>query len=207
MSKKTVYIILISLAVIILLAVVLISVKKPSSQNVPADAQQNTGQQNNASPLAKGDKGGFLEEQAVEVTVKETDPKILEEESIKSFAKTFFERYGSFSSDSNYENFSSLRSLMTDKANKEMESYIEKLRNLEIKKLGNGRTEEFYGVTTKVLSVKVEQMMDLSAKVNISYQKQEKRGDKDIAVSYGKAEMELVKEEGVWEVEGVDSEL
>lgn len=195
MSKKNISIIIVSIVIIFILAVILIVVKKSPSQNVSEEARQNTQQRNDAAPFAKGDKGGFLEEQSVEVAVKETDMKVLEEESIKSFAKIFFERYGSFSSDSNYENFNSLKPLMTDNANKEMEKHVKTVK--EKNKSG------FYGVTTKVLSVKVDEMMDLSAKVNVSYQKQEKVGEKEPAISYGTAEMEMVKEGDVWMAERI----
>ncbi len=205
MNKKKLLIILISLAVIILLAVILIVAKKSPNENISDGAQQDTEQQSNSNNLASSSIEGFGAPQ--DVAVKEADPEVIEEEGIKTFAKTFYERYGSFSSDNNYESFDSLRPLMTEGAIKEMEVYIEKLRNKEIKKLGNGATGEFYGVTTKVLSVKVEQMTDLAAKVSISYQKQEIIGDNEPAVSYGNAEMEMIKKEGVWEVEGIDSEL
>ncbi|MFH0856888.1 MAG: hypothetical protein V1860_03255 [bacterium] len=203
MNKKKLLIILISLAAIILLAVVLISIKKSPVQNISIDTQQDIGDQNNAAPLAKGDKGGFLEEQAVEVAVKEADPEVIEEEGIKTFAKTFYERYGSFSSDDNYKSFDSLRPLMTAQAVKEMEEQVKSQNHALSEAEWSKVKSEFYGVTTKVLSVKVEQKMDLSAHVSISYQKQETIGDEDLKISYGNAEMELVKEGGVWMAEGI----
>lgn len=126
-----------------------------------------------------------------EVKTPEIDEKTRKEASLKTLAKSFAERWGSFSNHSDYDNFASLKPSMTPEMQKWADSYLEK-EKARIKDFS------FYGVITKVLSEKVEGDIKDAAKINLVCQKQESLNNEDIKVSYSDISLGFVQKDGKW---------
>lgn len=133
------------------------------------------------------------------VKTPEIDEKTRKEASLKTLAKSFAERWGSFSNHSDYDNFTSLKTSMTPEMQKWADSYLEE-EKARIKDFS------FYGVITKVLSGKVEGDIKDAVKVNLVCQKQESLNNEDIKVSYSNISLGFVQKDGKWLVSEIHME-
>jgi hypothetical protein len=126
---------------------------------------------------------------------QEIDPTTLLKSELTIKARTFIERYGSYSSDAQFANLEDLLSLMSERLANETRNYIaqEKLK----------RPAEFYGLTTKVLSIELKNFIpDASADFFASCQQQETRG-KTTTISYKKTELKMIFENNSWKVDEI----
>lgn len=73
------------------------------------------------------------------------DGRVWEEDDFKQIARSFAERFGSFSNHSDYGNIEDLRSLMTAKMKIWADDYVLNLRS------SKDKTGAYYGITTKAL--------------------------------------------------------
>ena len=109
-------------------------------------------------------------------SVNNTNQQINKVDSIVEFtsiAKLVAERFGSYSSDThNFANLRDMRSLMTDKMRQWIDNLIDSLL------IDNSLPKEYYGVTTKALSVKtVSYNKEQDVEVVVLCQKTETKGD------------------------------
>lgn len=119
---------------------------------------------------------------------------------IESAAIFVAERFGSYSTDTdNFKNLRDAQFLMTEKMKREVDNMIDNYSK-------NSLTgDNYYGVTTKVVSVEILNQSNLSdgiAKILVSTQRVETRGKENPTVKtrYQKLEMVLVNR-GKWLVE------
>jgi hypothetical protein len=127
-------------------------------------------------------------------------PSILTKEpstqsTLMAVAMTFAERFGSFSSESNFENIRDLEVMMTDKMQDWTDSFIAKNQDFG---------GEFYGIITRVLNVEIINLADdeSQAQVLVSTQREETRGGViKPRVFYQKILLNLVQENGNWKVD------
>ncbi|HBR80655.1 MAG: hypothetical protein UX09_C0010G0002 [Candidatus Uhrbacteria bacterium GW2011_GWE2_45_35] len=120
--------------------------------------------------------------------VEEIQPSGLE-----SLAKTFSERYGSYSSESDFANLSDVLPLMNSTLRAQTENFIETAK----------QSGEYYGVTTRVLSVSIVSLDEEngSASLEISTQREESiGGPENSVVKYQKLFLNYVMEGEVWKV-------
>jgi hypothetical protein len=111
--------------------------------------------------------------------------------SLQSLAVTFVERYGSYSSESEFANLYDVMDLMTASLKAQTEAFITSAK----------MSEEYYGVTTRVLSTDVLSSSETSAAVEASTQREESKGSpQNSEVSYKKLLLNCVKEDGLWKV-------
>ncbi|MFC1613558.1 hypothetical protein ACFL23_04485 [Patescibacteria group bacterium] len=123
----------------------------------------------------------------------------IEQQNLKTFASSFVERWGSYSSDSNCENLISLKILSTDAMKIEID------RLVSTGKCGAMDTVTgFYGVSTKALSSNIKNIDANSAVLRVMCQKKIEEND-DVRVVYEEVEVEMVKEAGKWLVDGISS--
>ncbi|MFH0854360.1 MAG: hypothetical protein V1891_02620, partial [bacterium] len=120
MSKQKKIILIIATAVVLIaLFFVLLYANKRESENEITGSDVGefgiVGEEKNLKNLE-------VQKLEAEAKRKEVSPEIIEEENIKNFAKIFVERWGSWSSDSDFYNFESLKSMATE----DMENEIEK---------------------------------------------------------------------------------
>lgn len=111
--------------------------------------------------------------------------------SLQSLAMTFAERYGSYSTETDFANLKDVLVLMSASLKAETEGFIAAAKT----------SNEYYGVTTNVLSVKVTSSTADSGTVEVSTQREEsKGGPQNSEISYQKLLLNCVKEGGVWKV-------
>lgn len=134
------------------------------------------------------------------INIEETP---LPEVELKSIAIIIAERIGSYSTDTqNFANLDNIDSLMTDK----MKKWLNNLKNIN-----DNKNSEYYGVTTKALSVKIVDIATLEngvAGVIVICQRTETK-DKDNPVSkikYQNLKMQLVKINEKWFADSIEWE-
>ena len=112
--------------------------------------------------------------------------------ALQTVAKTFVERYGSFSSESNYANIVDVLPLAT----KTFEVIL-------LKQTQAGTSAEFYGITTRALVMKVDTRDEAAgtAKMTVTTQREERKGDLAVeTVRYQTIVLTFEKEQNVWKV-------
>lgn len=116
--------------------------------------------------------------------------------SMTTTAKLFVERYGSYSNEANFQNIRDVIPLMS------AEFAAATTADLATKTPPNG----FYGVTTRVITVKVvsQSEADGTADVVLSTQRTEENGSaQNTKTKYQDVELTFVSESGVWKVDSV----
>ena len=115
--------------------------------------------------------------------------------SVENTANIFTERFGSYSAQSNFQNLRDVKPLVTDRYWNEL---------LQIMSQGASASGEYYGVTTRVISVGVVSIDDEigEARVEIGTQREEfKGGPTNSFVRYATLRVDLEKLAGVWLVD------
>jgi len=117
--------------------------------------------------------------------------------NLKNVATLFTERYGSYSTDANFENLKSVESLSTP----ELVSSLKKLI-----KDGEGKpVAGFYGVTTKVVTVDVLSQNSSTAEVEVATQRQESFSrEGEVKITYQALKLSLDKQGNNWLVSSAD---
>jgi len=111
--------------------------------------------------------------------------------SVQTLAKTFTERYGSYSNESEFENLRDLFPLMTQEFAGKTALFIQ---NTTI-------PETFYGVTTRVISIDVVEYDEVagSAQLTVKTQREEAiDSSQNISVRYQDLEIDFVFQGGQW---------
>lgn len=124
-----------------------------------------------------------------------TDKRIAEtreiDSSLQSLAITFVERYGSYSTESDFANLYDVMDLMTASFRDETQDFIATAR----------ASLSYYGVTTRVLSVKEIVSGETSASLEVATQREEsKDSPQNSEVKYQTLVLTCLKEDGVWKV-------
>ncbi len=128
--------------------------------------------------------------------IAELDQRTDEEISVETLAKTFAERYGSYSNESNFANLDDLEPLMTDSLASELAVMV---ANTDI-------SDMYYGITTQVVSMNIISIDETSGTASISVLTQREEavgGPTNTEVSYETLVLDMVKVSGVWKVDGV----
>lgn len=110
-----------------------------------------------------------------------------------TIAKLFVERYGSYSNEAEFQNLVDVLPLMTDSFAGETKALI----------ASSQPPESYYGVSTAVLTVAVEEMDETKgvAKMKMQTQREISEGStQNTSVKYQEIRLELIKEAGVWKV-------
>jgi hypothetical protein len=111
--------------------------------------------------------------------------------TLNSRARSFAARYGSFSSDSNFQNLYELKNQMTPSFWQEKEAHIKEAKPVAT----------FYGISTKALSIKlIEFDPETRAEFLVSCQRQETR-DSEQKVIYQDINIVFVKVNNNWLVD------
>lgn len=141
--------------------------------------------------------------QGTGVTVPDSQARVFtkkpaDQSALIAIAMTFTERFGSFSTQGDFENLKDSQSYMTEKLKAWSESYIEKNKNRE-------EGGEFYGVTARALKADILTLDDdeKNAQVLVSVQQEENRGSHTGrgAILYKRLLLNCVKMDGSWKVD------
>ena len=128
---------------------------------------------------------------------------IFNETDLEKRAKAFAERFGSYSNQSNYSNFSDLEIFMTKSFADWSKSYAEQLR------ASAPSYETYYGITTRALTTEVLSFNEVSgeAKINVSTERNESSvngGDlepyqQEITLEFNKVGTDWLVDAAYWE--------
>ena|SRR3989338_4692785 len=115
---------------------------------------------------------------------------------VEAFSRSFVERYGSYSNQSDFENIENLYPFMTEKMQGSAEAFVMQERATQ------KRTQEYTGVTTRVLSTRIVTQSDSRATLTLKTQRTESGAALPAPrVYYQDIELSLVSEGGVWKVD------
>ena len=90
---------------------------------------------------------------------------------LQQIAKNFAERFGSYSTHSDYENITKLEIYMSTSLKSWAENYVSE------QVVNTGTDVEYYGVTTKVISITTDSVGEETAQFTISTQRNESKAD------------------------------
>lgn len=131
-------------------------------------------------------------------TNENTNTTVLQEDdsaTVLRLARIFTERFGSYSNRNNFENITTLEPFMTERMQTEMAEYID--ANTK-----EGIPDEFYGITTTVVSTKLDGFTEeQSATVTVGTKRVETRGQQDPTVLTQDASVKFQYVEGNWKVD------
>ncbi len=117
--------------------------------------------------------------------------------SVTTVAKSFTERYGSYSNEAKFQNLLDLFPLMTAAFVEKTKGFIE----------NSSLPDSYYGVTTRVLTVTVEQLNEQAGEAIILMQTQREMGEgstQNTKVSYQEIRLTLKQEAKIWKVDSAD---
>jgi hypothetical protein len=112
------------------------------------------------------------------------------EQQLYGVARNFAERFSSFSTDSNFANLEEVKIFSSPKMIEELDRIIN----------SNQQGQEFYGVSSKVLKIDLEEGQN-TAKAKVSLQRQESKPGKENFVFYQNLELFLIKSGDNWLVD------
>ncbi len=123
----------------------------------------------------------------------EIDPTIKLQNDLTLTARVFIERYGSWSNQSNFENFEDLYPLMTDSLKTQTQSFIAQQQ----------ANKTYYSLETKILSLDLTNLVvDTSAEFSASVQQQEIKDSNDSTL-YKTVKLVLLKQGTDWKVDQI----
>jgi len=170
--------------------------KTREQKEKPANNSTNTNSAEGGLPIVSGGSGNVNNNTGGTGVLDGTAASVLDIESAAVFVA---ERLGSYSTDTaNFKNLKDAQFLMTEKMRGEVDNMINSYTKIL-------NSNNYYGVTTKALSVDVLDQSDLNngvAKVMVSTQKVEtiNKDNPVIKTKYQKMEMILIKK-GKWLVD------
>jgi hypothetical protein len=192
MSKRTKFIILISVGTIIII-VLLFFIKYIYEQNFSVEKK----------PIKTP---SIIEPKTEEQTflLSEISPltkKTKERAAIEKMVFNFIESFGSYSNQSDFQNMSGLKIFATSK----MQNLIDDFINQEETK--NKSTNNYFGITTKVLAIKEvnSNLEETAIEFLINTQREEgKESTQNIKVFYQNVLVKLIKQGDDWKVDEVE---
>lgn len=115
------------------------------------------------------------------------------EQHITTVARNFAERFASFSSDSRYANLEEVKLLASARLTKQLEEMIEQ----------GAPSANFYGVSSKVLKVKINSLDEAGglALATVTLQREETKQNEPNLVYYQDLELKLIKSGEEWLVD------
>lgn len=158
--------------------------------------------------LFSGDRGTQVgEEEAQVIAVEEvipTRPTISEKEleaeretrttsaDVVSLSKSFVTRYGSYSNEANFANLEDVLVLASTSFAAQLQTMIDT----------GVAPEEYYGVSTSIVTVKVDEKDETTSQVTVTTQREEAVGSpQNISVGYQEIVLTFVMEDNVWKVD------
>lgn len=149
----------------------------------------NKNNNNNANVVVEENVNKIAETETAEVK------EINDEDFLQQLAKSFSERYGSFSNQNDYENLLDLKIYMTSKMQGEVDDFI------AANKAEVDGSEVYYGITTKVLTTKKISLENDKAEYNVTCQRKESKGLEGGNNTYTEqAKIEFKKVDSQWKV-------
>ncbi len=197
MSRRTKIIIAIIVILLLLLGMALFLLTRGTAPTLPEVA----------APAANQPTGGLINSStsvgipSTNVNVASPPPEPVkppdESTGVRQLARSFAERYGSFSNQGNFENLLDLRPFMSTALGAKTDAYV-------AAESAKPPAQTYYGVTTRSINVQLDAFDNAAgtAKATVKTQRQEFRtatGRPD--VYYQDVVIEMVKEGGTWKAD------
>lgn len=126
-----------------------------------------------------------------------SDTGSTQEVNLKSFARSFAERFGSYSNDANFDNIEHLLPYMSERMKKWAQRYLDEQRQKKVDQ------SVYYGMTTRTMSVKEVNYNPEqgTAEFLVTTQRNESTGTSSNArIFYQDLQIKFIKEQSVWKV-------
>lgn len=136
---------------------------------------------------------------------KIVSPLEAEKNGAQQLAKVFVERYGTYSSDNNFQNIKEVQTLVTESLWSKISAPILQrsastdvtLRDFDKSKTTTNAGQNFTGMTTKVISMDLVSWSDTKATVELKTSRTEEKNGV-VTTRYQNATVEMVKLNGMW---------
>lgn len=176
-NRRTFFLILVGLAIVLLTGLVIFVSRALDGDEVSVA--------NESTPFTQPSAAIDSDEPAIQI-----DPA---EHAAQSLARTFVERIGSYSNQSNYQNIDDLADVMTPR----VKTWAESLKTV-------AQDDEYKGVTTRGLSMKTISFEDKrSAVIEVSAQREYSAQQQEDTIEYQKAQVHVIYSSGKWLVDGI----
>jgi len=187
MSLRARIFIIISIFVIFILGISIFLIVR--NKNKVAEPQTVTPTDSTASQNGVQPNGQILvgDQAPAGLPAKTATPLEAEKNGAVQLAKVFVERYGTYSSDNNFQNIKEVEALVTPA----LWSKISAPMNAKTS------TASFVGVTTKVISLELTAWSDIAATVELKTTRTEEKNGA-VSTRYQNAIVQMVKTGGVW---------
>ncbi len=184
------------LAVLIAGVYVLMNRDNGTQTNTNSTLNTNTTGTTNVNAVANANTdNGNSNTNATTSNVNTSNSTTTDQESILRLARIFVERYGTFSNRNNFENITSLEPFMTTRFQQESAEYISQRQS-------NGIPDEYYGITTTVASLQLEEFVeDEAATVRVATRRVETKSTQDPTVFTQYIQVQFKNVEGSWKVD------
>lgn len=141
--------------------------------------------------------GNSADETNNELQNSEPDPLTKLKNELTLFSRTFIERYGTWSNQSNFENFNDLYPYMTDKLKIGTQTMVgQKMADFNV-------NNSYYGVTTKILSLEINDFnQDARTEFSAKVQQQESK-DNVNNIFYKTVKLVLIKNGPDWQADEI----
>ncbi|HSR89613.1 MAG TPA: hypothetical protein VLK22_04475 [Candidatus Udaeobacter sp.] len=196
MSLRARIFIIVSILVFFVLVVSIFLIVRQKKINAPvpqvgvsgnSSSAQNNGQPSNPNAVGEQAPAG--------VSIKKPTSIEVEKNAVEQLAKVFIERYGTFSTDNNFQNIKDVSTLVT-------QSLWSKISASISSKPATGSAQSFDGVTTKVINADLTAWSDSKASVELKLTRTEEKNG-SVSTRYQNVSLELVKTDSLWLVDKV----
>ncbi len=137
----------------------------------------------------------LIQEELTKQIAGKSQAQISDQAKIYANARYFVERYGSFSSQANWQNLTDVKSVVTRQLRDELENLMAK-NPIDAK-------DEYYSLTTKILGLRLVSQSDSQATVDAQTQKQEVSGE-EARTFYQDIKVYLIKDGEQWLISDFD---
>lgn len=200
-NRKNLGIFIIVIGLIILLLVIYFGfLRKPDTAVTPVDNEPAVGapqlEKITTTPTSTpGDKVRGNQN----YDISKEAPRQPNANDLAKIAMAFSERFGSFSSQSDYSNFTDLKLMMTDNLKNWVDSYVAKIKSAK-------SSSAYYGITTKALTANAKSFDDKAgtAEIIIATKRSESTQEINGGTPYNQnLELKFKKVDGDWLVDEV----
>lgn len=198
MNKKLLIGIIVAAGVLLISTLIIVVIALRSQPEPQTNTNDNTNTENTTNTNSETNTTTSTDSQTDTTTntnSEDTSNVVLSNQrtSISRAATSFIERYGSYSSDSNFDNIDALDSVMTEDMKKQAQNVI---------KNGLGTTE-YYSITTQAVSVNFIDFVEGStgATLEVFTRRTEQKGLNDPTIFSQTARLQLNRVDNQWKID------
>lgn len=196
MNKKLLIGIVVAAGILLVSTLIIVVIALRSQPQPQTNTNGNTNTENITNTNSETNTNTSTDSQTDTNTNSEDTSNVVlsnQRTSISRAATSFIERYGSYSSDSNFDNITTLDSVMTENMKKQAQNVI-----------NNGLgTTEYYSITTQVVSVNFIDFVEGStgATLEVFTRRTEQKGLNDPTIFSQTARLQLNRVDNQWKID------